>query len=365
MAGKIVFDSVSKPPAKVHDLRSLDLAFAMDSTSSMGTYIDAAKRSICTIFEEIVASEKGDVRLALVNYRDHPPQDYTYVTEVHDFTNSSSTMKGWLDNTKAHGGGDLPEAVADALQDILNLSWRTHATKICVCISDAPPHGIGCEHDKFPNGCPLGIDPMNVVRQMAAKGITLYVVGCEPSISPYKGFFTAIAYMTGGQYVPLTQAGELSKVIIGGAREEMGLERLMEEVNEEVRADIAAGRSIDEAEMTKRVHSKMISKGVTTTQLQRNKVALASAADSVEASHISKLTNLSDVRAAFKATPTPAMGAMATPAAPAFSMGSVREALAGSIGDEKYDVEEKPISEAQANRMVKKSLARNMISKKY
>ena len=46
----------------------------MDCTSSMGSYIDSAKENIRSIVEEIVVSEKSDVRLALVEYRDHPPQ---------------------------------------------------------------------------------------------------------------------------------------------------------------------------------------------------------------------------------------------------------------------------------------------------
>ena len=32
------------------------------------------------------------------------------------------------------------------------LSWREEATKICVFIADAPPHGMGANGDGFPNG---------------------------------------------------------------------------------------------------------------------------------------------------------------------------------------------------------------------
>jgi len=51
-------------------------------------------------------------------------------------------MKSWLDATEACGGGDIPEAVADALHEVHQLSWRTSAVKIAVLISDAPPHGL-------------------------------------------------------------------------------------------------------------------------------------------------------------------------------------------------------------------------------
>lgn len=51
-----------------------DLAFAMDCTGSMGSYIESATQNIRAIVEEIVTSEKSDIHLALVEYRDHPPQ---------------------------------------------------------------------------------------------------------------------------------------------------------------------------------------------------------------------------------------------------------------------------------------------------
>ena len=46
----------------------------MDCTGSMGPYISSATDNIHSIVEEIIASEKSDIRLAVVEYRDHPPQ---------------------------------------------------------------------------------------------------------------------------------------------------------------------------------------------------------------------------------------------------------------------------------------------------
>ena len=45
-------------------------------------------------------------------------------------------MKNWLENSDAQGGGDRPEAIADALKDALELNWREDSTKICVLICD-------------------------------------------------------------------------------------------------------------------------------------------------------------------------------------------------------------------------------------
>ena len=95
---------------------------------------------------------------------------------------------------------------------------------------------------------------------MAEKGITLYSVGCEPSINPHKEFFTAIAFTTGGQYVPLRNANLLAKVIVGGAVEEISLEKLMQDVQEEVRQQQENG-VFDEREMASAIESKFRSKG--------------------------------------------------------------------------------------------------------
>lgn len=52
----------------------IDLVFAMDCTGSMGSYIHSATKNIRLIVEQIVKNEQSDIRLALIEYRDHPPQ---------------------------------------------------------------------------------------------------------------------------------------------------------------------------------------------------------------------------------------------------------------------------------------------------
>lgn len=101
---------------------------------------------------------------------------------MHDFTAQVNEMRSWLQQCQASGGGDGPEAVADGLHAALKLSWRPESTKICVLIADAPPHGLDPSRDGFPNGCPNGLDPVQIVRQMAEERITLYSVGVEPPI---------------------------------------------------------------------------------------------------------------------------------------------------------------------------------------
>ena len=375
----------------------LDLAFAMDCTSSMGTYINSARSHICAIVHEIIATENTDVRFALVEYRDHPPEDNTFVTRTHDFTANPKFMQRWLDECSAKGGGDIPEALADALKDVSDLTWRDDATKICVCISDAPPHGLGCDWDGIPDGCPLGIDPVAVTHQLASKGVTLYVVGCEPTVRQYRDFFMALSFITGGQYVPISQAQLLTKVITAGAQEEISLEQYMSEVDEEVNAEVSAGREIDENEFVLRVHMKLQSKGAQTKQLQRNNASLEEINASDIAKKMSNMQCLSDVRQV-QVSVTPSnydlisFDVCSTPPSPMHSgttsLGAYRMAgpgiptslatdyqavpmmhtpgISGTSARpfEDYRTIEGGISYGQSARMVQKSIARNFAKKK-
>ena len=114
------------------------------------------------------------------------------------------------------------------LQNAADLEYRETATKIAILITDAPPHGLGVHDDGFAKGEPNGIDPLKIADIMAAKGITLYSVGCQPAIGNTMytiGFMRALAQRCNGRYVPLQDATLLSNVIIGGCREELSLYR--------------------------------------------------------------------------------------------------------------------------------------------
>ncbi|CAF1477916.1 unnamed protein product [Adineta ricciae] len=70
----VQIEKVPRPELVKHDSAILDLVFAMDCTGSMGPYIESAKDNIHGTIEQIIANETSDIRLALVEYRDHPPQ---------------------------------------------------------------------------------------------------------------------------------------------------------------------------------------------------------------------------------------------------------------------------------------------------
>ncbi|CAF0920593.1 unnamed protein product [Adineta steineri] len=298
MAAALNIEKPEQPQLAKHDSSILDLVFVMDCTGSMGNYIASATQNIRSIVEQIVTSEKSDIHLALVEYRDHPPQDTTFITRVHDFTSKVKEMRGWLEQCNAEGGGDVPEAVADALHDVLKLSWRPEATKICILISDAPPHGLDPSNgDAFPNGDPTGVDPIKIAREMAEKQITLYVAGVEPAIVPYRDFFMSIAYITGGQYVPMINAKLLAQVIIGGVCEEISLERLMQDAEEDINREMkkAETEGAAESEITERVNRLLVTKNLRVKQMEN----LAGATSSKAKETYSKCADMKELRSQY------------------------------------------------------------------
>ena len=118
-----------------------------DCTGSQGSYISSATRNIEEICAHIFHSgrlqEPEDMRIGLVAYRDHPPQDHTWVYKNFGFTSDISRVRNNLQSLYATGGGDGPEAVTAGLYQALTMDWREHASKMVVLIADAPPHGIG------------------------------------------------------------------------------------------------------------------------------------------------------------------------------------------------------------------------------
>lgn len=113
----------------------------------MSSYISSATKNIEEICGHIFESGKlqsdEDLRVGLVAFRDHPPQDHTYITKNFGFSSDISKVKKDLSGLYASGGGDGPEAITAAMADALNMDWRPNASKMVVLIADAPPHGIG------------------------------------------------------------------------------------------------------------------------------------------------------------------------------------------------------------------------------
>ncbi len=189
------------------EINALDLAFIVDTTGSMGNLISAAQRQMITIINELVRAAEVEMRLGVVEYRDHPPQDQL-VFRVHNFTSDLKHAQAAINKLKAEGGGDGPESVLDGvLAACQKLDWRPHARRIAVLVGDAPPHGVGGGGDGFPNGCPCGETIESVTAAAEEARVTLYALGLTHWVHDS---FTKLSAMTGGEFFA---AGQGDKAI--------------------------------------------------------------------------------------------------------------------------------------------------------
>ncbi|KAF8827533.1 hypothetical protein HHX47_DHR4000374 [Lentinula edodes] len=240
--------------------KMLDLVFVQDCTGSQGSYISSATKNIENICGHIFESGKlqavEDLRIGLVAFRDHPPQDHTYIVKNFGFSSDISKVQKDLSTLYASGGGDGPEAVTAALVEALNMDWREHASRMVVLIADAPPHGIGEYGDGFDEGSPDGYDPLQIARQMASRGITLYATD----------FYKAITSITSGLMLPLTTADLLTHAIVGSVLENLDMERLVREVGAAVAQRILGNNeSVDD--VARELHERLLLRNESTKKV--------------------------------------------------------------------------------------------------
>lgn len=166
----------------------VDVCFVIDTTGSMGKYIELVKSTIKRIIEEnetllkeIKAS--GSIQFAIVDYRDHPPEA-DYVFHQCQFTNHGKAL-AYVNGLKADSGGDTPEAVLDGLDAASSLKWRDKADHLLFHILDAPPHGktYYSGEDRWPRGCPCGKTANSVLTKMKEKKVSYNVLKCSSSLN--------------------------------------------------------------------------------------------------------------------------------------------------------------------------------------
>jgi von Willebrand factor type A domain len=130
---------------------TVEVAFVLDTTGSMGGLIEGAKRKIWSIATAIVDSNPdADIRMGLVAYRDIGDD---YVTRTFDLTTDIQDLYANLLELKARGGGDWPESVNEALDVTVNkLHWTPSGDvkRIVFLVGDAPPHMDYAQDTKYP-----------------------------------------------------------------------------------------------------------------------------------------------------------------------------------------------------------------------
>ena len=116
--------------------KTLDLVICIDTTRSMRKYIDATREKLIPMLDEMLGSFPT-FRIGMVQFKDYYDN---YLTKIVPFTNDFARFQRDLNAINVQGGGDIPEAVYEALNDgATRFTWEADS-RIMILIGDAPPH---------------------------------------------------------------------------------------------------------------------------------------------------------------------------------------------------------------------------------
>lgn len=222
--------NTNTPTALLH---RVDICFVIDTTGSMSGFLNEAKKRLIGTLEALSGQSKIDLHVGLVEFRDHPPQDNSFITQVTNLTGTIKAIQSTIDRLKADGGGDGPEAVYRGIADACNqLAWREHSIRYILLVGDSPPHGFAtwfeqygptqtasqqadqsvaaprgrgrARHglgivDSWPRECPSGLNVQSVSALCEKRGIMVHALALGRSPGAHESF-TAIALATGGTF---------------------------------------------------------------------------------------------------------------------------------------------------------------------
>jgi len=218
---------------------TVEVAFVLDTTGSMGGLIEGAKRRIWSIARRIGEGQpRPELRIGLVGYRDLSD---AYVTRVHDFSSDIDDVFQNLSAFRAEGGGDAPEHVSRALADAVGqLSWsRGQALRIIFLVGDAPPH-IDYQD---------GYDYRRAVSQARERGIVVEAIQCGPDPTTAR-FWREIASMGEGHYAQIDGQGGMPVRITPQDAE-------LAQLNAQLaRTVVAAGTAAEQAKLGRRLETR-------------------------------------------------------------------------------------------------------------
>lgn len=196
----------SKSPSfekSAQQVSSIEVAFVLDTTGSMGDLIAGAKQKIWSIANTIVdINPDADIRMALVAYRDVGDE---YVVRLHKMSTDIQGVYGNLVSLRANGGGDTPESVNEALNTAIDkISWTegNNTRRIVFLVGDAPPHMDYGNAPKYPE----------VLKQATQQNITVHAIQAGLSNETAR-IWKDIAQRGGGSYIPIPQnGGQISQI---------------------------------------------------------------------------------------------------------------------------------------------------------
>ncbi|MGN0640922.1 MAG: hypothetical protein ACI4JT_08210 [Oscillospiraceae bacterium] len=171
----------------------LDFMIMCDTTGSMGDELEYLKVELESIVRKIKSDNANiPVHTSVNFYRDEGDE---YVVRQYPFTDDIEQAAKAIQEQRADGGGDFPEAVHTALDSAINNhSWSENSVKIMFLVLDAPPHDDA-----------QIVDSVNKsIREAAEKGIRIVPIASSGIDKSTEYLLRTMAFTTGGTYTFLT-----------------------------------------------------------------------------------------------------------------------------------------------------------------
>jgi hypothetical protein len=192
----------------IKNITQIDIVFLLDTTKSVNPYLKGIKRYIRKLIfdaKKSVSHYLNDdfdiLNYGLVAYRDHDQEGVqgSYVSKILcDLNEDYNVFRKALYDVKCAGGDDTCEAVVDGLQEAVNLiSWREDSIKLLYHICGSPCHGTAYngvkknkKFDKYPDGCPCGVDMKTCLKSLRGKYIEYNLIGLDEDLKEMANKFS-------------------------------------------------------------------------------------------------------------------------------------------------------------------------------
>ena len=184
----------------------IKLMFVVDVTGSMGDELNFLKDELDDVIHRVAATDNQTrIDLALLFYRDDGDEEKFAYADFKTVTDESmlQAQAAFLAKQFADGGGDIPEAVDEALDLAVNKNWGTeNATRLIFFVLDAPPHSeqknralcassIAVAAEKGIRVCPVLCSGADGVCEYVARQGAVYTGGTSVFVTDHSGIGNA------------------------------------------------------------------------------------------------------------------------------------------------------------------------------
>jgi VWFA-related protein len=190
--------------AGVGDIRSVDIVFVFDTTTSMAGEVEGMRQTSIAFATKLEETSR-DYRLGLVDFGD-------VINRVlkgdGTLTDNAEEFRNWIASIRLAGGGyDIPENSLGALQEATQMSFRDGTQKIFILITDAPPHHYGDPNDANVSFDDPTLNLEQTLQRLMETNVTVYIV------APQNGDFRRIVQETGGQFYNIHGKSDFTDII--------------------------------------------------------------------------------------------------------------------------------------------------------